>query len=156
MYNNHQLFTASRIQVRASKEVISSAGVVGTPTILLNSGIGDRNDLQAVGIEPLLHLPSVGKNASDQPGLFVQWKVNSNDTRDNLRINQTLFNEAFKLWNETGGGPLGELGTTHVAWLRLPQNASILKTFNDPSAGRETPQIELMLSVTICLILKTC
>lgn len=115
----------------------------------MHSGIGDRSELNALGIESLHHLPSVGKNASDQPFLGIQWVVNSTDTLDTLNRNQTLFNEAFKLWNETGGGPFGNLGPTHVAWLRLPQNASIFEQFPDPAAGAETPHIELVTEVTV-------
>lgn len=49
----------------ASKEVILSAGAIGTPHILLNSGIGDRNDLEKLGIPVILDNPSVGQNLTD-------------------------------------------------------------------------------------------
>lgn len=49
----------------ATKEVILSAGSVGSPHILLLSGVGDANDLKRHGIEPMLHLPGVGKNLQD-------------------------------------------------------------------------------------------
>lgn len=49
----------------ASKEVIISGGVINTPQILLNSGIGNRKELEALGIKTLVDNPSVGKNFSD-------------------------------------------------------------------------------------------
>lgn len=49
----------------ASKEVILSAGSIGTPHILLHSGIGDQDDLNALDIPVVLHNPSVGRNLSD-------------------------------------------------------------------------------------------
>ena len=52
--------------VNASKEVILSAGSIGSPHILLNSGIGDQASLNAVGVPSTVHLPDVGRNLSDQ------------------------------------------------------------------------------------------
>lgn len=49
----------------ATKEVILSAGAIGSPHILLLSGIGDASDLKSHGIKPMLHLAGVGKNLHD-------------------------------------------------------------------------------------------
>lgn len=68
--------------VQAKKEVILSAGAVGSPHILLHSGIGDENELKAVGIEPVANLPSVGKNLTDHPAYLFGVKVNATDTFD--------------------------------------------------------------------------
>ncbi|KIJ49389.1 GMC oxidoreductase [Sphaerobolus stellatus SS14] len=144
-----------RLRVQASKEVILSAGSIGTPFILMHSGIGDRTELQKLDIQPLLHLPSVGKNASDHPVLGVSWEVNSVDTLDTLNRNATVFQAAFKLWNETHGGPLGNPGSTHIGWQRLANNASIFKQFPDPSAGPNTAHIELAVQNGGTLIIST-
>ncbi|KAG6816726.1 hypothetical protein H0H87_003586, partial [Tephrocybe sp. NHM501043] len=69
-------------RLNASKEVILSGGVIGTPQILLKSGIGESSELQAVGVTPVLQLHDVGKNFSDQPAALVSWLVNSNNTID--------------------------------------------------------------------------
>ncbi|WP_300666101.1 GMC family oxidoreductase N-terminal domain-containing protein [Fluviicola sp.] len=53
------------ITVKASKEVILSAGTIGSAQLLLLSGIGDEADLNALGIEVVKHLPGVGKNLHD-------------------------------------------------------------------------------------------
>lgn len=50
----------------AKKEVIVAGGVIGSPQILLNSGIGNRSELENLGIETLVDNPSVGRNFSDQ------------------------------------------------------------------------------------------
>lgn len=52
-------------QVRATREVILSAGTVQTPQILLLSGIGSGAQLQAQGIQTVLDLPGVGRNLHD-------------------------------------------------------------------------------------------
>ena len=54
-----------RTRFRARKEVVLSAGAVGSPHILLLSGIGDREALAQVGVECILHLPEVGGNLQD-------------------------------------------------------------------------------------------
>jgi choline dehydrogenase len=51
--------------VEASKEIILSAGAVGSPHILMLSGIGSRRELEAVGIECKLDNPHVGKHLKD-------------------------------------------------------------------------------------------
>jgi choline dehydrogenase-like flavoprotein len=55
--------------IKARREVVLSAGAINTPQILMLSGIGDGADLQAKGIETVLHSPTVGKNLQDHLGL---------------------------------------------------------------------------------------
>jgi choline dehydrogenase-like flavoprotein len=66
--------------VTAKKELILSAGVIGTAQLLLLSGIGDPSELRSKGVEPLVNLPSVGKNVTDQPFLALQWALGINGT----------------------------------------------------------------------------
>ncbi len=49
----------------ATQEVVLSAGAVGSPQILLLSGIGPKDELAAVGIDCRLDLPDVGKHLKD-------------------------------------------------------------------------------------------
>lgn len=51
--------------VKARKEVIVTAGVYGSPTILLRSGIGDKHEVEHYGIKSRVELPGVGKNLMD-------------------------------------------------------------------------------------------
>jgi choline dehydrogenase-like flavoprotein len=51
--------------VHATKEVILSAGAIGSPHLLLLSGIGPRAELEAAGIPCLLDQPHVGKHLKD-------------------------------------------------------------------------------------------
>ncbi len=51
--------------INASGEVILSAGAVGSPQILMLSGIGPRREIEAVDLECLHELPGVGKNLKD-------------------------------------------------------------------------------------------
>ncbi|KAJ6481563.1 aryl-alcohol oxidase-like protein [Mycena vitilis] len=132
--------------VKASKEIILSAGTVGTPHILLHSGIGNRSALQALGIPVLLDLPSVGMNVSDHSSVGLSWSVNSTETLESITQNTTAFNDAFAQWNRTHTGPLVDLGITNVGWLRLDPESEILKEFPDPSAGPNTGHIEMIFA----------
>jgi choline dehydrogenase len=51
----------------AANQVILAAGAFGSPAILLRSGIGPANELQALGIEVLVNLPGVGHRLADHP-----------------------------------------------------------------------------------------
>jgi choline dehydrogenase-like flavoprotein len=52
-------------EARVEREVIVSAGVIGSPQILMLSGIGPADELRALGITPVSDLPGVGRNLQD-------------------------------------------------------------------------------------------
>jgi choline dehydrogenase len=58
--------------VFANKEVILSGGAVGSPHLLMLSGIGPRRELEAVGVPCIVDSPHVGKHLKDhvQAALF--------------------------------------------------------------------------------------
>ncbi|MEM9669867.1 MAG: GMC family oxidoreductase N-terminal domain-containing protein [Pseudomonadota bacterium] len=51
--------------IEARRETIISAGAVGSPHILMLSGIGSRRELETAGVPCRLDLPSVGKHLKD-------------------------------------------------------------------------------------------
>ena len=57
------------VSVLAAKEVVLSAGAVGSPQILLLSGIGPKEEIEAIGVPCRVDLPEVGKHLKDH--LFV-------------------------------------------------------------------------------------
>lgn len=66
--------------IYATKEVIVSGGAVGSPQILLLSGVGPKEDLQEVNV-PLVHdLPGVGKNLHNHVAFFVNFNINDTNT----------------------------------------------------------------------------
>lgn len=73
---------AAPVLLKATKEIILSAGTFGSAQILMNSGIGDSTELKAIGVKPLVNLPSVGKNLTDHPLIQIVYSVNSTETFD--------------------------------------------------------------------------
>lgn len=53
--------------VRATREVIVCAGAIGSPKVLMLSGIGDPEHLREVGVPVRVELPGVGRNFHDHP-----------------------------------------------------------------------------------------
>ncbi|WP_373989788.1 GMC family oxidoreductase [Duganella sp. BuS-21] len=62
----------------AEKETLLAAGAVGSPQILLCSGIGAAARLEELGIKPLVDLPGVGENLQDHLQLRMVYKVGKN------------------------------------------------------------------------------
>ena len=62
-------------EYKAAKEIILSAGAVGSPAILQHSGIGDKAHLQSVGVAPQHHLPGVGQNLQDHIFGHVKYQL---------------------------------------------------------------------------------
>jgi choline dehydrogenase len=59
---------------RARRETILSAGAIGSPQLLLLSGIGAADELTTLGIAPLVDLPEVGRHFNDQPGASFEFR----------------------------------------------------------------------------------
>ena len=62
-------------------EIVLSAGAIGSPHLLLLSGIGPAANLEAVGVPVVRNLPGVGRNLRDHPQVSVLWK-----TRDDYEL----------------------------------------------------------------------
>ncbi len=62
------------ITVRARREVILSAGSIGSPMILQLSGVGPAEVLQAAGVPVIHELPGVGENLQDHLEVYFQFR----------------------------------------------------------------------------------
>lgn len=145
-YSLHPYVGTSLFVASASKEIIISAGAVGTPQILLNSGIGASDALSALGIPTIVDLPSVGQNAMDQPFFALEWAVNSTQTLESVTQNATRFAEGLGQWNASHTGPFVDSGiATQLAWLRLAADSPAFAAPADPSPGPGAPHIEFLL-----------
>ncbi len=55
-------------------EVILCGGAINTPQILQVSGVGNADELRALGVEVVHHLPGVGENLQDHLEVYVQYR----------------------------------------------------------------------------------
>lgn len=92
--------------VKCGKEVILTAGAVGSPHILMNSGIGPEKDLARLGIKVYQDLP-VGKNLHNHVSVGVHMSI-----RDIPYETATM--DAVNEYLEKKTGPLASTGITQV------------------------------------------
>ena len=73
-------------------EIILSAGAVGSPQLLMLSGVGPRDQLSSLGIPVIVDAPGVGQNLRDHPGVWVTWRTKQGFELDGLapRMQLTL------------------------------------------------------------------
>ncbi|TGZ54850.1 Uncharacterized protein DBV15_01942 [Temnothorax longispinosus] len=67
---------------RATKEVIASGGAVNSPQLLLLSGIGPKEHLQAVNVTVVKDLPGVGENLHNHASYTLSWTINQPNLYD--------------------------------------------------------------------------
>ena len=75
------------IFVKAKKEVIICAGSIGSPKILMQSGIGPADHLSDIGIPLKANLVGVGKNLQDHPEAMIS-----------IEVNQSTYNTEINSW----------------------------------------------------------
>jgi choline dehydrogenase len=76
--------------IRARREVILSSGAIGSPQLLMLSGIGEAEQLQANGIAVVKDLQCVGKNLQDHLQARLIYKCNEPTLNDEVR---STFNQ---------------------------------------------------------------
>lgn len=71
--------TASRVlfaggsELRATKGIVLCAGAIGSPAILMRSGVGPARALERLGIDMVQDLPQVGENLHDHPAVGLHF-----------------------------------------------------------------------------------
>ena len=124
LFNSKELVTAL-----AKREVILSAGSIGTPQILELSGIGSAPVLQQAGITPVVDLPGVGANL-----------------QDHLQIRTVFTVEGAKTLNTLANSFLGKalIGLEYALKRTGPMSMapSQLGAFTRSSADQPYPNIE--------------
>jgi len=115
-------------EVRAGREVVLSAGSIGSAQLLLLSGIGPAAQLSALGIPVVLDLPGVGENLQDHPRVGVSWA-----SKKPLGLTDDERAAAEREYAERRAGPLSSNGIAAGAFARLSPD--------DPA-----PDLQIMLT----------
>jgi choline dehydrogenase len=124
------LHRGRRVTATAQREVILCGGAFNSPQLLMLSGIGPADELRALGIEPVLDLPGVGRNLSDHPNILNEYElIGEQGLTRHLRLDRAVL--AVMRWKLTHAGPFALTGTSANVFARtLP--------------GLEQPDIQMM------------
>ena len=109
--------------VKSKKEVILCAGAVGSPHLLMLSGIGPKDHLKSMGINLKADLPGVGQNPQDHPDFMIKYKC--------LKP-VTLWPKTKKL-NSVGAG---------IQWLLTREGMCASNHFDAVACVRSGPTVE--------------
>jgi fatty acid omega-hydroxy dehydrogenase len=131
-------------------EVILSAGTVGTPQLLMLSGIGPKAELQKLNVTPLIVLP-VGLNLTDNPLNSIAVQLRDLPERDFCAV-AAISDKHIHL------GIVGEkIGTCTAVWgltslipteLRTPETLKMLEAANEALSDELVAQ--LSKTVLVC------
>jgi choline dehydrogenase-like flavoprotein len=126
-----------------------------TPHILLHSGIGPKDELEALGIQAIVDHPDVGKNLTDHPLVSNIWQVSNNNTRDDYPRDPALVQRLTEEWLNNGTGEY--LVTTPLqqnGFLRLKEDSPAYSIGGDPSSGPDAPHIQFLTHVRVTFTLR--
>jgi choline dehydrogenase-like flavoprotein len=67
---------------RANSEVLITSGAIGTPKLMMLSGIGPADHLHKLGIDVVQDMPGVGSNLNDHFGIDIVYELKGKDSLD--------------------------------------------------------------------------
>ena len=106
-------------QIHCRREVILSAGALGTPFILQHSGIGDAEHLSELGIEVAVDTPEVGKNLQDHLFAHLKFKVkHKRDSRNGLLASIPGMGVELIKWLLSGRGAMNTTSSQVVGFFK--------------------------------------
>ncbi|HXF18023.1 MAG TPA: GMC family oxidoreductase N-terminal domain-containing protein [Burkholderiales bacterium] len=125
--------SASPELIRAVREVIVTSGAIGSPKLLMQSGIGPAAHLGSVGVKVVHDLPGVGGNLQDHLDLFV--------------IGECTGDHTYDKYNRPHHAALG--GLQYLLWKKGPVASSLYETggFWYAEKGARSPDIQFHLGL---------
>jgi len=142
-----------RYTVHARQEIIVSAGTIGTPQLLLVSGVGPKEELQKLNIKVVKDSPMVGKGLYDHSssGRLI-FRAKPSITWDHYIYKPIYTISALIRWLWNGSGPLAAIGSGTGVFVRsddprlslLPADAETKAKVKDLSSGPNAPDLELV------------
>ncbi|KAI9704637.1 MAG: hypothetical protein M1820_005385 [Bogoriella megaspora] len=105
----------------ANQEVILSAGSIGSPQLLLVSGVGPASDLNALNIPVVADRPGVGQGLQDHVFYDIAYKVNA-PTLTTLQGDAGFAAEHSELYTGSAAGMWTNPGADVFAWEKIPNS----------------------------------
>jgi len=143
------------------EHIVLSAGAVGSPQLLMLSGVGPAGHLSRLGIPVVQDMPGVGQNLRDHPKVYVTWDIKEgypadvrparggvllrfttpgSGWRNDMSINMGAFVTERIPWSDARGIAQGGEGSAHrriemMIALLLPVGSGELRLVSaDPQA----------------------
>ena len=133
--------------VKAHKEVILSAGMIGTTQILQLSGIGNADKLKMLNIPVLINNPAAGANLIDHILLPNIFNVKGNESLDLFLRDPNILGAVINQWTANRTRVVANSAVNTFGFARLPNNLLIFKTVADPASGPKSPHWEMVFIV---------
>lgn len=86
------------VEAQVRREVVLSAGTVGTTALLMRSGVGPADQLGELGIPVIVDAPQLGSNLQEHPGVALNKRVSVrtyNTQQDPLSLMREVFRFLF-------------------------------------------------------------
>ncbi|PKW26564.1 GMC family oxidoreductase [Phycicoccus duodecadis] len=106
-------------EVSAGTEVVLCAGAIGSPHVLLLSGVGARDELAAAGVECVVDLPDVGRHLKDHLHTPLMFAADG--------IGETMTEVAMSLGPDALRAPAGPLPADPADDVDLPEPLAAAK-----------------------------
>ena len=107
--------TGQPFKIHARKAVILCGGTFNTPQLLMLSGIGPKEDLEALNIRPpypIVHSPGVGRNLQDRYEVSVVAKMREPfELLKGKKFNPAIVDDGLTEWRSNGTGLYASNGT---------------------------------------------
>lgn len=87
--------TSSAYTINANREVIMTAGAIGTPQVLQLSGIGPKQHIESKGIQSVIDLPGVGYGVSDHIVTSVSFTPKQGDSLPPARVTNDAKTDSY-------------------------------------------------------------
>ena len=111
-------------RVHAAREVLVTSGGIGSPRLLLLSGIGPADHLRSAGIDVVHDLPGVGENLQDHVDLCVICECTGNHSYDSVqRLDRTVM-AGLQYMLFKSGPVVSSLFETGAFWYADPEARS--------------------------------
>ena len=136
---------------KAKKEVLLTAGAIGSPQLLKLSGIGSKDELAQHQIPLIKELSGVGENLMDHMAFHgVVFKTHKHVSNHYLQ-DPIAGLPAILQWLRDGTGPVSGQGSDSFAFLRTTdrEDAPEALRANDRSSSSTSPDLEL-IAMSLC------
>jgi choline dehydrogenase len=106
----------------AGEHIVLSAGAIGSPQLLMLSGIGPAGHLSSLGIPLVQDMPGVGQNLRDHPKVYVTWNIQEGYPVEDRPARGAVclrFTASGSSWRQDMSVNMGAFVTERIPWAEV-------------------------------------